>query len=99
MTNKQCSNLSIECNKQINKDLAVSRAEEAIAEGYGWYMWYAFHPQIGGGLGNNAVIFDNIIDKVARKFYKIGLEKPTGYYEKTAENGGYSSERKERVEW
>lgn len=99
MTNEQCSCLSIECNLGRGFYMTEEFAKRAVINGFGWCFWFAFHPQQGGGLGCNAVSVDPMIRDAARGFYDQELKTPEWYYEKNAEDGGFSTERKPRTGW
>ncbi|MCM1503043.1 MAG: DUF1735 domain-containing protein [Bacteroidales bacterium] len=95
-TLKNCSGVSIECNLGYSS-INESSARQLKADGYGWCMWFAFHPQVGGGLSNNASRIDPMIKAAARGFYDQELAEPTGYYTKIGE-GEYDSTRYARWE-
>lgn len=80
-TIRSCSGLSIECNKKLGS-IDEAGARRIKESGYGWMMWFAFHPQTGGGLDNNASRIDPMIKAAARGFYDQELVEPTGYYRK-----------------
>lgn len=95
-TLKNCSGASIECN------LGYSSVNETSARnmknnGYGWCMWFAFHPQEGGGINNNASRIDPMIQGAARGFYDQELAEPKYYYKKLGE-GKYDPTRYNRWE-
>lgn len=94
-TLKNCSGTSIECNRGYGS-ITEDRARKMKEDGYGWCMWFGFHPQVGGGLSNNAPIWDDDIAACARGFYDQELQKPTGYYTKIGE-GQYDPNRYERT--
>lgn len=96
MTLKDCSGKSIECNRGYECDLTESEARQMKENGYGWCMWFAFHPQVGGGLTNNAPRIDPLIEAAARGFYDQELQEPTGYYTKIGE-GQYDPTRHQRT--
>lgn len=95
MTLKDCSGKSIECNRGYDCDLTESEARQMKENGYGWCMWFAFHPQNGGGLTNNASRVDPLIKAAALGFYDQELQEPTGYYTKIGE-GQYDPTRYDR---
>lgn len=94
-TLKNCSCLSIECNRGYSS-ISESQARAYKEQGYGWLMWFAFHPQNGGGLSNNASRWDPVIKQVAKGFYDMELQTPTGYYTKIGE-GQYDPTRYDRT--
>lgn len=96
MTLKDCSGKSIECNRGYECDLTETEARQMKENGYGWCMWFAFHPQVGGGLTNNAPRIDPLIEAAARGFYDQELQEPTGYYTKIGE-GQYDPTRHQRT--
>lgn len=96
MTLKDCSGKSIECNRGYECDLTETEARQMKENGYGWCMWFAFHPQVGGGLTNNAPRIDPLIEAAARGFYDQELQEPTGYYTKIGE-GQYDPTRYQRT--
>ena len=95
MTLKNCSGKSIECNLGSNCSMSESEARQIKERGYGWCMWFAFHPQNGGGITNNASRIDPLIKAAARGFYDQELQEPTGYYTKIGE-GQYDPTRHQR---
>lgn len=96
MTLKDCSGKSIECNRGYQCTMSESEARQMKENGYGWCMWFAFHPQVGGGINNNASRIDPLIKAAARGFYDMELQEPTGYYTKIGE-GQYDPERHQRT--
>ena len=94
MTKKHCSGMSVECNLGRGS-VSESSARQMKENGYGWCMWFAFHPQEGGGLANNSGRADPMIKAAARGFYDMELQEPTGYYTKLGE-GLYDPERHQR---
>lgn len=95
MTLKDCSGKSIECNLGYNCSMSESEARQLKESGYGWCMWFAFHPQNGGGITNNASRVDPLIKAAALGFYDQELQEPTGYYTKIGE-GQYDPTRYDR---
>ena len=92
----QKAGMSIECNRGYGiADMTVEKAKQMKADGYGWCMWYAFHPQEGGGLTNNAFKVDPAIENAAEGFYGLKLAERKYYYEKLGE-GQFSPEKKDR---
>lgn len=94
-TMANCSGMSIECNLGIGS-VNEESARRMKEQGYGWLMWFAFHPQNGGGLSNNSYRADPMIKAVARGFYDQELQEPTGYYTKLGE-GSYDPTRYDRT--
>lgn len=95
MTLKDCSGKSIECNLGYNCSMSENEARQLKESGYGWCMWFAFHPQNGGGITNNASRVDPLIKAAALGFYDQELQEPTGYYTKIGE-GQYDPTRYDR---
>lgn len=94
-TLKNCSGISIECNQGWNS-MTEESARKMKNDGYGWCMWFGFHPQVGGGLTNNAPQWDDDIAACARGFYDQELQTPTGYYTKIGD-GVYDPKRYDRT--
>ena len=96
VTNSQKAGYSMECNDpKLNASVEQfdnAKAKQLVNDGYGWCMWFAFHPQDGGGITNNANKIDPRIEIAAQEFYGSKLAKPQYYYTKIAE-GKYSPEK------
>lgn len=95
MTMKQCSGMSIECNRGGGW-IDEAKARQIKADGYGWVMWFAFEPA-GRELGSGT-IYSNLdrsmvkMKATALGLYDTALLDPTGYYKKIGE-GEYDPKR------
>ena len=95
MTLKDCAGLSIECNLGWG-EMTQPIASNIKEKGYGWVLWFGFHPQVGGGLNNNAPRVDGYIKTAAEVFYGQKLVEPTGFYKKI-DSGLFDSQRYDRT--
>lgn len=93
LTKKQCSGRSI----QLNTGGAPygDWAKDLKDKGYGYCMYFAFHPSDKGSIPNNHNKSFQIFKQAAQAFYGQGMKEATGYYDKIGE-GQYDPVRKTR---
>ena len=84
LTYANCSAASI----QLNYGNTVYGIQNAIDNGYGWMMWFAFDPSGTGGIANNRVHSMNQFRKVAEQLYGSQMAEPQYVYNKVG-NGKY----------
>ena len=83
LTFSHCSGASIELNSGIK--LYKSTAQNALKQGYGWCMWFAFNPSGSCGSRNNREHAMEQFNMAADVFYNTEMAQPSKVYNKVGE--------------